>query len=726
MKHRYPHVLAILALLCLIPMAGAQAQWVHWSNYLDGSVVGVLLNDGGFVWAGSLGGGLVKIEKVSGNKTYYDRATSGLRNMTINAMLADGNGNIWIGTDGGLMKFDKGTNWTAYNMNNSPLPSNAINALAYHNGTLWVATLAGLAKLDGSGGWETYSMDNTNMIDNKLTSVSVTSSGTVWIGTVSKGLMKYNGSDFTSIRKGATSTSSDSITTINADLNGEIWVGEATGHVTQIDADGKRLNDMDIGLPNQPNFEVTVRPIHEIRPGPGNSILFSTYTGLAVWDRATTITRYPTSTTSNQANEVFSAFGDADNSIWAGTQTGVAENRTGSYVKTSITHTGMYGNNVGSVMVDKTSNVWLGSKSAAMEYDGATKWTVAGPMSFGFAAVINIALDSSGNYWVTKANGIAKKNGNAYQSQTVPGGGRKYGPIVVDRSGVIWIGSDAGLLKYDGTTWTAYNSSNSDLGSATVTALALDKNSSAIWIGTGFNGIFKYDGSTWTHYSNNDNPDIGSDIITSLAVDRTDGSLWAGTADAGFTHYDGSKWKNYSSSNSQIPSDAVTGISSDKYGAVWVSTGATGLVKFKNNNWNVFSNENSGLTEDRLTSVFVDNNQRVWVGTVDGGLVMYDEQAVLGVENGTAAGASNGMSIANVPNPFTAATMLHVTLPERTQARVSVMDARGQEVALLHEGIMDAGEHVLPFQAAGLPSGAYFVRIVANGTAVSHPMIVTR
>jgi hypothetical protein len=50
-------------------------------------------------------------------------------------------------------------------------------------------------------------------------------------------------------------------------------------------------------------------------------------------------------------------------------------------------------------------------------------------------------------------------------------------------------------------------------------------------------------------------------------------------------------------------------------------------------------------------------------------------------------------------------------LPTRSDIRLAVYNVLGQQVAILAFGWHDAGSHQLIWQADGLPSGIYFVRL---------------
>jgi len=65
------------------------------------------------------------------------------------------------------------------------------------------------------------------------------------------------------------------------------------------------------------------------------------------------------------------------------------------------------------------------------------------------------------------------------------------------------------------------------------------------------------------------------------------------------------------------------------------------------------------------------------------------------------------------PNPFNSRTDIALELPMRTHVDARVFNRLGQEVAVLANEILDGGRHRLVFDAAGLPSGIYFVRVKA-------------
>ena len=146
-----------LLLITLIGISCAtNAQDTQWLNYTNGNQIIAMGEEEDMIWVGT-NGGIVQINKTTGNPTFYNKANSGLPSHKIRTLSIDGNGIKWIGTEGfGLVTFD-GTNWTVYNTDNSGLPSNYILSLAIEgNGTTWIGTDGGgLVTFDGTN-WIVY------------------------------------------------------------------------------------------------------------------------------------------------------------------------------------------------------------------------------------------------------------------------------------------------------------------------------------------------------------------------------------------------------------------------------------------------------------------------------------------------------------------------------------------------------------------------------------------
>ena len=66
------------------------------------------------------------------------------------------------------------------------------------------------------------------------------------------------------------------------------------------------------------------------------------------------------------------------------------------------------------------------------------------------------------------------------------------------------------------------------------------------------------------------------------------------------------------------------------------------------------------------------------------------------------------------PNPFNPTTTLNLTLLVKEKVSVQVYNMQGQQVASLHDGAMEAGNHSLTWNADAHGSGIYFVKMLAG------------
>lgn len=71
----------------------------------------------------------------------------------------------------------------------------------------------------------------------------------------------------------------------------------------------------------------------------------------------------------------------------------------------------------------------------------------------------------------------------------------------------------------------------------------------------------------------------------------------------------------------------------------------------------------------------------------------------------------------NYPNPFNPRTVIRFRLPVRSRVSLTVVNTLGQEVAVLVQGTLGEGVHLAEWDAADEPSGVYFCKLAAFGSA---------
>jgi len=80
----------------------------------------------------------------------------------------------------------------------------------------------------------------------------------------------------------------------------------------------------------------------------------------------------------------------------------------------------------------------------------------------------------------------------------------------------------------------------------------------------------------------------------------------------------------------------------------------------------------------------------------------------------------------NYPNPFNPSTQITFSVPKEGLAKLVVFNALGQEVATLADGAYAPGTYRVDFNAAGLPSGAYFYRVQAGDYTATKKMVLMK
>ncbi|NOZ07579.1 MAG: T9SS type A sorting domain-containing protein [FCB group bacterium] len=78
------------------------------------------------------------------------------------------------------------------------------------------------------------------------------------------------------------------------------------------------------------------------------------------------------------------------------------------------------------------------------------------------------------------------------------------------------------------------------------------------------------------------------------------------------------------------------------------------------------------------------------------------------------------------PNPFNPITTISYSLPFRSPVRIDAFDLQGKLARNLLSGELSAGEHVLHWNAAGLPSGTYIIRLSAGGETESRSVTLLK
>ena len=196
--------------------------------------------------------------------------------------------------------------------------------------------------------------------------------------------------------------------------------------------------------------------------------------------------------------------------------------------------------------------------------------------------------DRQGFIWVGTEQGLVRYDGYNFEPIVLSGSDSSRSPVFnvgelfEDNSGSIWVGSVEGLIKLDPVSMQTRlflsDSTNTwPLSHNNVFAIA-QLDSSAVWIGTqaGLNRIEGESGLV-TRFSHNpaDSLSLCGSLVTSLVFD-TENTLWVGTNE-GLCSYDRRSssfkyWPNLSSQNQTGSTDFIRSMYIDPENRLWIGT----------------------------------------------------------------------------------------------------------------------------------------------------------
>jgi signal transduction histidine kinase/ligand-binding sensor domain-containing protein/CheY-like chemotaxis protein/AraC-like DNA-binding protein len=298
---------------------------------------------------------------------------------------------------------------------------------------------------------------------------------------------------------------------------------------------------------------------------------------------------------------------------------------------------------------DRSGLVWaIGLDGSLSKFDPASlalghyKHEPGTSNSLSNDSVVDIVEDENGILWalhlhhglrrIDRATGIV----TAYQHDT--DSISTFHTLHLDRAGVLWLGTSAGLSRFDrsGGRFTDYpfdlpgdNPDKPPPANLRVSAISADTKGN-LWLASMSRlSYFEPDSGKFTHYrSDPDRPDAlhGAGFASVLLAD--DGSVWVGGSDglsrldpvSGlFTHY-----VHDPGSPDSISSNRVTAIVQDQDGAIWVGThGGLDYFDPASKLFSHFSGSR-GANLPTISSIVLDGYGNIWASVQNEGLVKLD------------------------------------------------------------------------------------------------------
>jgi ligand-binding sensor domain-containing protein len=213
--------------------------------------------------------------------------------------------------------------------------------------------------------------------------------------------------------------------------------------------------------------------------------------------------------------------------------------------------------------------------------------------------------------------------------------------VAQDAKGFLWIGTFEGLNRYDGYSMKTFHHDERQAASISddiVRSLLVDR-SGNLWVGTDAHGVDRYDDrtETFTHHANHlgDSASISAGRITSLCQDKS-GTLWIGTMGGGLNRLDektGRFWhyRHDPLTPGSLPNDRVHALFEDPEGRLWVGTdGGLSVLDESQGTFDTYRHSRVdpwSLSSDRVRAVAADDSGVFWVATEGGGLNRFERGA---------------------------------------------------------------------------------------------------
>ncbi len=584
----------------------------------------------------------------------------GLDRLNTRALLQDREGFLWVGTGGGLYRFDGGR--FRFFGAEQGLPDGRVRSLHLTpDGVLWVGTSSGFA-YRSNGGFHAVPIDQPpgRVVAHQGGMVS-DSQGRLWVGT-NRGLLK---AEYAPPRERKFALvpllpeASQGVYGLHLDRDGVLWMGCGV-HVCRLAPDGNVLAfGGESGLPNE-EWRATLSD----REG---NLWVRSRERLFVRRRGA-LRFLPMDQGLPRSKDVAGLAISPDGALVVPTYLGVYTRRGDEWTRLDASR-GLIANAACCVLWDHEGSPWIGLESFGVArwlgYGEWEHWTESEGMTAN--AVMAIARDSAGALWVGTESGL---------NQMLPGGRgwrtwtRKDGlpddevrSLAAGPDGSVWVGSGQGGLARaaPGSGWLQRIGADQGLGNDHIVFLWVDR-SATLWAGTrgglfkadlkrspvhfvlepvpggspsgtiyrvveaadgvywaaGPRGLFRRENGVWQYV---DAP-LRHGSLTFLSPGARANELWIGYAGVrGISRlaFDGTSARAvHFTERDFLHSDDVSFLDSDSRGWTWVGTDH-GLDVFDGAGWRHFSQQDGLLWDDMVLGAFMaDRDGSVWVGTQRG------------------------------------------------------------------------------------------------------------
>ncbi|MDB5143120.1 MAG: integral rane sensor signal transduction histidine kinase [Mucilaginibacter sp.] len=576
-----------------------------------------------------------------GQSYYFKRyqADDGLVHNSVTSIIQDSKGLMWIGTRGGLNRFD---GYTFKNYKNKEdkfgnIGNNIITTIAEDKkGMLWIGTGKGIFKYDP---YKEVFIPLEIAPQVYTSHLVVDSENNLWF-LANTTLYKYDqrGKKIENLKIQA------SCITIDRSMN--LWVGNDDGVISIYNLPGRSVTKVRI---IDQNVVANWRSISKILPIGENEVLIGCFKqGLKEYNTKTRIIKtLPIGTNENTDIYVRDITAGNNHEYWVATESGIyiydLANNTSRHLKKqggdpySISDNAVY-----TICKDNQGGMWAGTFFGGLNYYSKENarfdkyYPLQGTNSISGDAVGEISSDNKGNLWIgTEDAGINKFDLKTRKFTTYTTTGKKGDVSYPNIHGLLALGNQLfigpffhGMEIMDISTglvtdrFKVVDNQNNKV-SDFVHCIYLTRDSTLL-VGTAYqgSGLFTYDRKRKTFSRIKQIP--YNSYVFDIKEDEQ-GNIWTGSVSRGAFYYNpktgqhGNIRFGDTVKNKIINEFAIHNILEDSNHCMWFATDGGGLVKLNPDLKTVkkFTTEN-GLPSNVVFSTLEDNSKHLWISTLKG------------------------------------------------------------------------------------------------------------
>jgi ligand-binding sensor domain-containing protein len=723
---------SILTTCLLISLTlGLRAQQGQWETIPPMAFTSHVAALDDAVLAGTSGAGLVYWDMLDA-RIHINTSNSAIPGDTISRVAIAPNGHWWVKSEAGIGQFDGANwiNWSLETIGLPPgTPVN--NIRVGPDASVYVLTEDGFASYS-SGAWTVQNMANSDLPNNQLTDVAFGADGKVFFGSRGSGILLLDDGNWTVYNSAATGiTNMSLIVGLTFAPDGTLWaVGGPNPNLTVrlisfADNTWTGFAPADIGI----TVGGAASLYRAIVADPVDGIWLMYRTGLSRL-QAGNWTHYPQENIGcSPGFNNFSITLDGTRSVWFISNCGLlrSNGQAWNYMDTGLPgYCGGY--KFEGVAKGADSSLWLAtteSNGCITRTDGV-HWEHYNPLELG-ASNLNvnaIFTDRQGRTWFGMDNSelLLYDQGQWTLLDTCAAvfPAHWIRTITDSPGGDIWLAMDplpgssqpfAGVARYSNGAWSFWTSM--EVPNLLGFIWALESNEDGVlWASVSGKGLLRFDGTAWTLFDTSNSGLPSNDVfdITTAA----DGTLWLAT-NAGLVSYDGQQWTVTNTANSDLPSDRLRKLAFDHTGGLYAGylPSAAGHVTavLRDGQWTEISPPSAPAFSSfyAISAMIVDSRNRM-VFTVPNytyDFYIYDPMIMV---NATDIPAKQHNDWSVFPNPGADAFYLRSSALPHDQGYVSLYDLHGRQ--LMRVPLQEAST---PYQMGGLPAGMYVIEVAVSG-----------